>query len=223
VVRRRWIPATLLVLLLTGVATLVAVYPMIPAAACPQCFGLSRAADRVFVGGGPAGGTVDTIAAARERDRAYLGELRSDPRFLVCLSAACYRRIGGGGEKGRTLRHNVIALSPGGATTTIASHELVHAELHKRLGSRYDDIPHWFQEGFAVVVSQDSRYLPCPDQAGALRRVRSGTSAGQGLYQDGACVVDHWLSTHGGRPAALDLIGRVRDGEKFTAIVSLNP
>jgi hypothetical protein len=214
--RRRWIPATLLVLLLAGVAALVVLVPLVPAAACPQCFGLSRAGDRVFVGGGPAGGTLEPIAAARQRDRDYLGELRSDPRFLVCLSADCYRRIGGGGEKGRTLRHNVIALSPDGVTTTIASHELVHAELHQRLGGHYDDIPHWFHEGFAVVVSQDARYLPCPDYPGAVRRIRAGTSAGQGFYQDSACVVEHWLAANGGRPAALELLRRLEAGAAFT-------
>jgi hypothetical protein len=42
---------------------------------------------------------------------AYFGDLRSDPRFLVCHGAACYRRIGGGGEKGKTIRHTVIAVS----------------------------------------------------------------------------------------------------------------
>ncbi|MFG1610367.1 hypothetical protein [Actinoplanes sp. NPDC049265] len=68
--------------------------------------------------------------------------------------------------------------------------------------------------------SQDSRYLPCPDPAGARQRVTAGTSTGPGLYPDGACVVDAWLSTHGGRPAALDLIRRLHDGDEFTDIVS---
>lgn len=42
---------------------------------------------------------------------------------------------------------------------TILSHELTHAELHYRVGVSRSahSIPHWFDEGLAVLVSQDPR------------------------------------------------------------------
>jgi hypothetical protein len=217
VLLRRWLPAGLIVLLLAGVVVVVVTYPVVAAAVCPRCHGLRKAAPGVYVGGGDANDSIgavnDSIAAARRRVRDYFGDLRSDPEFLVCRDADCYRRIGGGREKGRTLRHSVIILSPDGANETIAGHELTHAEMHRRLDD-YDKVPRWFQEGFAVVVSQDSRYLPCPvDYAGALERVRAGTSARQDFYRDSACVADRWVAEHGGKSAVLDLIRRLNAGE----------
>jgi hypothetical protein len=175
---------------------------------------------------------LDLVAAARQRVRDFLGETRSSPRVLVCLSADCYGRIGGGGEKGQTLRDRVVALSPGGADVVIASHELVHAEMFRRLGSsRYDRVPRWFHEGLAVLVSDDPRYLTgraagerCPiDHAEALAAVRAASApspdAPLDFYRNGACVADRWVATHGGAPAVQDLIRRLLAGEPFADIV----
>ncbi|MFG1943168.1 hypothetical protein [Nonomuraea sp. NPDC048826] len=48
-------------------------------------------------------------------------------------------------------------LSPRGADPVIASHELSHVELHTRLAGA--EVPQWFDEGLAVVVCGDPRYL----------------------------------------------------------------
>lgn len=113
----------------------------------------------------------------------------------------------------------------------IASHELVHAEQHQRLGSRYDRVPRWFNEGLAVVIADDPRYLTakpagerCPiDYAQALAATRAATvpspGAGQDFYRNGVCVVDRWLATHGGPDAVHDLNRRLLAGETFTDIV----
>ena len=216
--RRRLLPALILALLLIGVGVKHVVYPVITAGVCPLCYGLHRAGPSVWT---DRGGD-DEIVAARQRVRDWFGDLRSDPRFLVCHDTACSRRLGGHGEKGKTIRRNVIALSPDGANETIASHELTHAEMYARLDD-YGGVPHWFHEGLAVVVSQDARYLPCPvDYAGALQRIRDRSSAGQDFYRDSACVADHWVTEHGGKPAVLDLITRLNHGDPFTAVVALH-
>jgi hypothetical protein len=219
VLLRRWLPAGLLVLLLVGVSAVVSAYPVLGPAVCPWCYGLWKAGPDVYVGGGDRRGVNDKIEAGRQRVRDYFGDLRSDPTFLVCLDEVCYRRIDGGLERGRTLSDIVISLSPSGANETIASHELTHAEMHRRLND-YEKVPPWFHEGLAVVVSQDRRYLPCAvDQAGALGRVRAGTSTGQDFYRDSGCVVDRWVAEHGGPAAVLDLIDRLNAGEQFGALV----
>lgn len=230
-----WAVAGLVAALGATVGGAAVAYPVAVAAACPGCYGLGEAGPGVYVGGDAAAGQrremVDMVAAARERVRAFYGDIRSDPRVLICLDAACYRRIGGGGEKGQTLRDRVLALSPGGADVVIASHELVHAEQFRRLGSRYSRVPRWFNEGLAVVVSDDPRYLTakpagerCPvDHAAALAATRAVAAprpgAGQDFYRDSACVVDRWLAAHGGAGAVLDLNRRLLAGEDFTAIV----
>jgi hypothetical protein len=170
---------------------------------------------------------VDMMAAARQRVSDYLGATRSRPRVLVCLSADCYQRIGGGGEKGQALRDRALALSPDGADVVIASHELTHAELYRRLGGRYDEVPRWFHEGIAVLVSDDPRYLTaqppgerCPiDYDRALAAVRAGAPPSTDFYRDSACVVDRWTAAHGGAEGVLDLVRRLQAGESFGSVV----
>jgi hypothetical protein len=232
--RRRWLWRTVAALAATVVAALAAVvvlYPVAAAAACPGCYGLRKAGPDVYVDdtATPARQQemVEVVAAARQRVRDFLGETRSSPRVLVCLSADCYRHIGGGGEKGQALRDRAVALSPGGADVVIASHELTHTELYRRLGSRYGQVPRWFHEGIAVLVSADPRYLTagppgerCPvDHAQALAAIRAGTAPSPDFYRDSACVVERWVAGHGGAEAVLELIRRLRAGERFSAVV----
>ncbi|MEU8613805.1 hypothetical protein AB0C29_38055 [Actinoplanes sp. NPDC048791] len=229
--KKRLVVAALAAVLVAAVAALVVLYPIAVAAACPGCYGLRQAAPDVYVDDGATPEqrrqVVDMIAAARQRVSDYLGAMRSSPRVLVCLSAECYEHIGGGGEKGQALRDRALALSPGGADVVIASHELTHAELYRRLDSRYDQVPRWFHEGIAVLVSDDPRYLTakppgerCPiDYAQALAAVRAGAAPSTDFYRDSACVVDRWAAAHGGADAVLDLVRRLRAGESFAAVV----
>ena len=232
--RRRWLwraVAGTVAVVLAAVVGLVLAYPVAAAAACPGCYGLREAAPGLYVDGAATPEQrrrmVDMVAAARQRVRDFLGEARSDPRILICLSAECYDHIGGGQEKGQALRDRALALSPAGADVVIASHELAHAELYRRLGSRYDEVPRWFHEGIAVLISDDPRYLTarsagerCPvDYAGALAAIRAGTTPSVDFYRDSACVVDRWAAAHGGAGAVHDLVRRLRAGESFTDVV----
>jgi hypothetical protein len=227
---RRWLwrsVAGVVAVLVAVVAGLVVAYPVVAAAVCPGCYGLSEAAPGVYVDDDATAEQqsemVDVVAAARQRVRDFLGDTRSNPRILICLSADCYGRIGGGGEKGQALRDHAIALSPDGATVVIAGHEMVHAELYERLGSRYGDVPAWFHEGLAVLISDDRRYLTgapagerCPiDHALALAATRDATPRSPDLYRNGACVVDRWVATNGGVAAVDDVVRRLREGEPF--------
>ncbi|MEU8234379.1 hypothetical protein AB0C12_32735 [Actinoplanes sp. NPDC048967] len=228
---KRLVVVALAAVLVAAVAALVVLYPIAVAATCPGCYGLRQAAPDVYVDDGATPRqrrqVVDLIAAARQRVGDYLGPMRSSPRVLVCLSAECYEHIGGGGEKGQALRDRALALSPDGADVVIASHELTHAELYRRLGSRYDQVPRWFHEGIAVLVSDDPRYLTakppgerCPiDHARALAAIRAGAAPSTDFYRDSACVVDRWVAAHGGADAVLDLVARLRAGESFAAVV----
>jgi hypothetical protein len=241
--RRRWlwrVLAVLVAVLIAAVTGLVVAFPVVAAAACPRCFGLHQAGAGVYVDGSATPEQrrqmVDLVAAARLRVRDYFGETRTNPRALICLTAGCYDHIGGGAEKGQAIRDRVLALSPDGATVVIASHELTHAEQFRRLGSRYGQVPRWFHEGLAVLVSDDPRYLTprpagerCPiDYAVALHAIRtspkpssSSVRAGQEFYRDSACVVEHWAASHGGADGVHDLNRRLLAGERFADLVPL--
>jgi hypothetical protein len=110
----------------------------------------------------------------------------------------------------------------------IASHELSHLEFHNRLGfirTVLRDVPQWFDEGVAVVVSDDPRYLGkstgdrCPvDPDGDLPARRAawihGASNDQ-LYAKAACRVSRWIAAKGGSAAVTHLISQVANGTDF--------
>lgn len=215
-----------------AVGTVALAAPSVAATACPQCYGLSG------LGGGVYTDRDDTgyrqmIDAAGQRITAFYGGQEHHGRVLICASAACYDRIGGGAEKGRALPTGALMLSPAGATETIATHELSHLEFHERLGATRDRVPHWFDEGLAVLVSDDDRYLKPAGEADRCRlpyeeaaavvhtdwaaaaaaTTADGTNRG---YLQAACVVSHWTADHGGPPAVLHLITDLRAGKTFT-------
>ncbi|CDX17645.1 conserved hypothetical protein [Mesorhizobium sp. ORS 3324] len=151
-----------------------------------------------------------------------------DPEIFVCGDDDCYRKIGGGQSRGMALLNLALFLSPEGMTITIASHEMSHIELHTRIGlikTVRRDVPQWFDEGVAVLVSDDSRYLRptssdrClvePD--GALPTTRSAwieSAASTSLYAKAACRVSRWIAAHGGSPAVTRLLESIVAGQSF--------
>ncbi|GJD72247.1 hypothetical protein [Methylobacterium goesingense] len=211
-----------------AVALIHFAYPAAAAAGCPSCYGFTEVEDGLYV---ERGMTPDrreaakaTVAAARARVRAFYGDLRSGPRILLCGTDACYRPLGGG-SRGIALLDRALILSPRGADVVIAAHELAHAELHRRIGlvaTLSRSVPQWFDEGLAVVVSDDPRYLAtgpdrCRAEPGgdmpASRAAWIETADSAGLYARAACKVSRWLDAHGGSAGLLRLVagGSFRD------------
>ena len=156
--------ATLVVLL--AMSVLAAVYPAMAAVVCPGCLGFERAEGQVYVEAGMSSAeraaVLDTVGAARRRLQQFYGTVESAPKIFICGDDACYRQAGGGGSRGMALLDFALFLSPRGTTVTIASHEMSHIELHTRIGlvrTSRRDVPQWFDEGVAVFVSDDQRYL----------------------------------------------------------------
>jgi hypothetical protein len=128
------------------------------------------------------------------------------------------------------LRDWSLMLSPAGANETIATHELSHGEFHRRLGSARSKVPQWFDEGLAVLVSEDGRYLaPGADrcrlpyeQALPVTTADWWSLAADGddrAYLQAGCVVSRWAAAHGGSAGVLDLIERLGDGAAFADLV----
>lgn len=216
---------------LSILGTLLA-YPAAAAAACPQCYGFRALEPGVSVERGATGAQRDqvqrVVAASRKRVRRFYGRLLTHPRILVCETEPCYARFGGR-SRGKTLLDRVVVLSPRGISVVIASHELAHAQTHARIGlirTVRGDLPRWFDEGLAVVVSNDPRYLapegaadrcrvppdgPLPSSRGAWnRKVRS-----EPLYAMAACQVSRWLDGRGGPKAVRTLLREVAAGVPF--------
>jgi hypothetical protein len=192
-------------------------FPAVAATACPGCYGLERVRPGLHVEPGVDADRRAQVSAAvdegTQRVAAFFGGLRSTPDFLACLTDPCYARIGGGGERGIAVLNRAVMLSPRGIDPVIAAHELTHVELHTRLGGR--PVPQWFDEGLAVLVSDDARYLrpggdrclvepagPLPNTLDAWLR---GASADPQLYAQAACAVTRWTAGHDPRALIADL------------------
>jgi uncharacterized membrane protein len=223
--RFRWVLGGIVVLLL-AIDGLAWAYPSVAATTCPGCYGLARVSDGVYSGRRITAAQRDRLAGlaveARRRVEAFYGGRTSAPRLIACFTDDCYARIGGGRERGVAVLNRAVMLSPRGLDAVIASHEMAHVELHQRLDR---EVPQWFDEGLAVVVSNDPRYLgehcrvpfdgPLPE---TLPAWLDAASADPNVYSKAACRVQRWLDANGGRDAVLALIDQLNDGASFPAI-----
>jgi hypothetical protein len=209
--------------------------PALAALACPSCFGFVKISDHVFVDAAISHRQRAQLAAAmidgERKVAAFYGVLRETPRILVCATDACSRRVGSAAAKGMSYAHIGLRLSPFGIDPVIVAHEESHIELHGRLGLlRFMSgaVPAWFDEGLAVIVSDDPRYL-LVDAPGDRCRVEpigdfpettmdwlSAANTDQHLYARAACRVLRWMNSNGGKAAVLALIAKVTQGEAFT-------
>lgn len=101
---RVWLLAALAALPIAAAAVVAVAYPALAAATCPGCYGLERLAENVYAESGlpphRKRQVVSAVEEAERRVRDFYGGRRTSPRILACLGDRCYRRIGGGGERG---------------------------------------------------------------------------------------------------------------------------
>ncbi|MEP9350977.1 hypothetical protein [Xanthobacter sp. KR7-225] len=209
--------------------------PAAAALVCPACYGFQQIGPRLHAD--PAM-TEDaramlrrTVAEAPARLALFFGATASTPVVLACAGAACQARIGAGGARGMAYGAFGLRLSPAGLDPVIVVHELTHIELAARLGLRrvaMGSVPAWFDEGVAVIVSDDPRHLdhnaagvprcraghdgPVPDDPRAFRH--SGASA-YPFYARAACRVLTWMNRAGGPRAIGHLVDSSAQGARF--------
>jgi hypothetical protein len=208
--RRRLLLGGSFAVLLALVVGVAVAFPAVASTTCPGCYGLERVRKGLHVERGLTAAqrqqVTDSVEEGTRRVAAFFGGLRSDPDFLACLTDECYSRIGGGGERGIAVLNRAVMLSPRGIDPVIAAHELTHVELHTRLGK--GSVPQWFDEGLAVLVSDDRRYLrpagagdrclvepagPLPETLADWLRAASADAQ---VYAQAACAVSRWTAAH---------------------------
>lgn len=240
---RKLIAYFLAVLVLVGVAaaaSLAYAYPIAAAVVCPSCYGMEYAGQRIVVDTAmPArmrvelSGDAETATSTVE---AFYVVFHRQPYLVACSTEACDHRMGGRGAKAVTLSTpfvTVLRLSPRGIDPTILKHEFSHVELHRRVGlwARFTGaFPAWFDEGVAVLVSADDRYIR-PGTTALKRCVRDSerplpttpfewtSKAGKDsmLYADAVCRVMRWMDANGGKDGLLRAIDAAGDGSAFDA------
>jgi hypothetical protein len=211
-----------------------------PAAAwlCPACYGFEQIAPSVYLerdaSEAETARMLDMIGAAQARVETVLGPLQAEPEILICQSPQCDARLDGRGAWARAFGAVFILVNPPGRNVEILSHELAHIAIHRRIGpwaQMQNALPAWFDEGLAVILSRDMRYLTeaedgtlgclipsdgsLPDRARDWRR-RAGEEFAT-LYPMAACEVLGWLESHGGMDAVGPALAMVRSGAPFPA------
>ena len=99
---------------------------------------------------------------------AFFGPLRADPVVVACLTPKCVRIFGDDAAGAVAYGWYAIKLMPTGQRVAIATHELTHAELHRRVGLisfARTAVPMWFDEGLAVLISKERGRSKSPTRA----------------------------------------------------------
>lgn len=103
---------------------------------------------------------LQAIQYARDKVQQHFGAVQSSPAWIVCVTEACYASAAGNGYRATTWGNFLIVISPTALNGHFFAHELSHAELGTRLTrGAQARIPAWFDEGLAVLVSNDPRYV----------------------------------------------------------------
>ena len=169
-----------------------------------------------------------TVSAAQIRVSQFFGGLDGHPKIFACSTEKCFGMNNfGATPKGQAYGSSALMLSPRGLNVVILSHELTHIELHTRIGAfrSWRAIPSWFDEGLAVLVSQDPRYT----EDAWLKATEDGRNVpdlnaltwGKGIwllnYGTARHAVGEWyerVGLHG----LLRLASEVKEGKKFEAV-----
>lgn len=169
-----------------------------------------------------------TLGVAKERVSAFFGSIEGSAQVFACSTEKCFISHGGGTQKGKAYGASMILLSPRGLDVVIASHELTHIELHSRVGAfrSWRAIPSWFNEGLAVLVSEDPRYTEdawlkiTEHGCNAPKLENIGEMLGKGdwllSYGTAKREVGAWY-LHAGRAGLERLIAAVKNGSDFNS------
>ncbi|ACL55403.1 hypothetical protein [Methylobacterium nodulans] len=222
-------------LMMCAAGALALTQPAIAALACPGCYGFEHLAGRVYVDPAMPAETraalLEAVAEAPRRLAHFYGSPVSAPRVLACSDEACQQRIGAGGARGVAYGSYGLRLSPRGLDRVTVLHELSHAEMVAQLGlirSLSNDMPAWFDEGVAVLVSNDPRDLLPEGTAVSRCRVEPGGplpadgrdwrhsgAVDNTIYARAACRVLRWTEANGGASAVGRLVEAMAKGRRF--------
>ena len=171
---------------------------------------------------------VELARAARARIAATFGPAEATPAlvFFTHPEGIGPFRLNAYGSTPTIGGRACVMVGPNGQNINVVAHELMHAELHRRVGyfKRWLQLPAWFDEGVAMQVDYRSRYaLAEQDAAGAdaVQKLNtfSAFRSGDGKtvvanYARAKYVVAAWLRRVGVK-SFYPRLERMRRGESF--------
>ncbi|MDY0037377.1 MAG: hypothetical protein RBS05_15815, partial [Zoogloea oleivorans] len=124
-----------------------------------------------------------------------------------------------------------VMVGPKGQSVDVVAHELMHAEIHHRVGylKRFLQLPTWFDEGVAMQVDYRTRYSLSPQDSQTADYVRGLTTFSSFFKGDEQAVVRNYASAKQVVASWLSKVGttslyahlqRLKNGESFAEIVT---
>ncbi|MDM7951403.1 hypothetical protein [Hydrogenophaga sp.] len=178
-------------------------------------------------------GTSQLVDEARRRIEATFGKPAARPTivFLGSTSRIGPFSLNAYGSTQFVGHRTCVMIGPKGRSVDIVAHELMHAELHHRVGSLkyFLKVPTWFDEGVAMQVDFRSRYALREDKAAEADRVRELTTSSKFFVSDDKALtqnysfakyeVSKWLSVVGS-DTLYSRLARLKSGETFSEILA---
>lgn len=181
---------------------------------------------------------LELLDKSKQRVQDLWGSIESDPVFIICTTFEDYKDYGMYKVDGLACMYpfgTYIIISPDGINENILSHEICHAELHARIGlSEDDEIPLWFHEGLASLVSHHSQnsydeFMKIWNKRSKNGRVKidlHDISSYDGFYGSPAIMdlpywraaleVSRWLEISG-KEGLLELVSLINKGQDFNS------
>lgn len=197
---------------------------------CPECYGLTEVAPRIWTDAPGRGAELTgLVGKARARVAFFFGEAAT-PMVVLCTGRACARDFGIGGN-GLSVADLVVMAGPGGITRGTLTHEMTHSRLHRSMGPRNliaPPFPTWFDEGLATLVAGHPNWTGRPGTAdrARVREVKrfwqwddAFRELGVGRAYAAAAAEVAAIEAETGREGLLELIRRAGDGESFERVV----
>jgi hypothetical protein len=197
---------------------------------CPECYGLSEIAPRVWTDApGRTSELLGLVEAGRRKVAAFFGDA-STPLVVLCTGRRCARDFGIRGN-GLSISDLVVIAGPGGITAGTLAHEMTHSRLHRKMGFRNvvaQPYPTWFDEGLASLVANHPRWpgeVTAADRARVRQTVRfwqwddTFREVGVGRAYAAAAAEVAEIEARAGREGLLELIRRAEAGEEFGRVV----
>lgn len=171
---------------------------------------------------------------ARVRIEKIFGAPRSRPvvAFFQDLRTFWPLKVNTYGSAG-SIGNTCVIIGPKGQNVDVVAHELMHQELHERVGTwrLFTEVPVWFNEGVAMQVDFRPQYT-LPEEAGnasnkgEVRGLKSVSQFNHGNdeqltqhYAFAKAEVARWLANIG-RHDLYARLERIRAGESFDAVVA---
>lgn len=223
-----------LLVVIVGVIAYALAFPAIAVLVCAPCYGMEQVNGRLVVERAmPAQQRrvlQNSLANADTIVRGFYGHTSRKPFVVVCATRDCDARLGGTGVNALTISgpyFTVVRVSSNGIETGFLAHELAHVEFHDRVGLKYlhRNVPAWFDEGLAVIISGDRRFIRggttpaqrCRGSATARLPSDGGewtqrAMQNPAIYADAACRTLNWMERHGGKAGTLAVIAELARG-----------